>query len=38
MKQTKFTGEQIVGILAKHEVGATCAELCRKHRNSSGTF
>ncbi len=30
-KRTRFTEEQIIGILAEHEVGAKCADLCRKH-------
>jgi hypothetical protein len=31
MKRTRFTDEQIIGILAGHEAGAKCADLCRKH-------
>lgn len=31
MKRTRFTDEQIIGILAEHEAGAKCADLCRKH-------
>jgi putative transposase len=27
----------MIGILQKHEVGAKCADLCRKHRMSEGT-
>lgn len=27
MKRTRFTDEQIIGILAEHEVGAKCANL-----------
>ena len=38
MKRAKFTEEQIIGILAKHEAGARCADLCRKHGMSEGTF
>lgn len=26
MKRTRFTDEQIIGILAEHEAGAKCAE------------
>ena len=38
MKRTRFTEEQIIGILTEHEVGAKCADLCRKHGMSEGTF
>jgi transposase-like protein len=38
MKRTRFTGEQIIGILDERGAGATCAELCRKHGMSDGTF
>ena len=38
MKRTRFTDEQIIGILAEHEAGAKCADLCRKHGVSEGTF
>ncbi len=31
MKRTRFTDEQIIGILGEHEPGAKCADLCRKH-------
>ncbi len=30
--------EQIIGILQEHEAGAKCADLCRKHGMSEGTF
>nr|WP_272929346.1 transposase [Rhodovulum sulfidophilum] len=29
MKRTRFTDEQIIGILAEYEAGAKCADLCR---------
>ena len=29
MKRTRVTDEQIIGILAEHEAGAKCADLCR---------
>ena len=38
MKRARFTEEQIIGILAEHEAGARCADLCRKHGMSEGTF
>ena len=38
MKRTRFTDEQIISILAEHEAGAKCADLCRKHGMSEGTF
>lgn len=38
MKRVRFTEEQIIGILAEHEAGAKCADLCRKHGMSEGTF
>ncbi len=38
MKRTRCTEEQIIGILTEHEAGAKCADLCRKHGMSEGTF
>lgn len=38
MKRTIRTEEQIIGILREHEAGAKCADLCRKHCMSEGTF
>jgi transposase InsO family protein len=38
MKRTRFTDEQIIDILAEHEAGAKCADLCRKHGMSERTF
>ncbi|APO86608.1 transposase [Donghicola sp. JL3646] len=38
MKRTSFTDEQIIGFLTEHEAGATCADLCREHGMSEGTF
>ena len=31
MKGSRFSEEQIIGILREHEAGATTAEVCRKH-------
>jgi putative transposase len=38
IKKARLTEEQIIGILHKHEAGAKCADLCRKHGMSEGTF
>ena len=38
MKRTRVSDEQIIGILQEHEAGAKCADLCRKHGMSHGTF
>ena len=38
MKKAGRTEEQIIGILQEHEAGAKCADLCRKHGMSEGTF
>jgi len=38
MKRTRFSDEQIIGILQEQEAGAKCADLCRKHGMSHGTF
>jgi putative transposase len=38
MKRQTRTEEQIIGILQEHEAGAKCADLCRKHGMSEGTF
>ena len=37
MKKARLTEEQIIGILQEHELGAQCADLCRKHGMSEGT-
>ena len=37
-KRKRFTEEQIIGILTEHDAGAKCADLCRKHGMSEGTF
>jgi putative transposase len=38
MRPSKFSAEQIVGILKEHEAGAAMAELCRRHGISQQTF
>jgi putative transposase len=38
MKRSRFTEEQIIGILRDQEAGVPVADLCRKHGLSSPTF
>ena len=38
MKPSRFTDEQIIGILREQEAGAATADVCRKHGISSATF
>ena len=38
MKRSRFSEEQIIGILREQEVGAPTAEVCRKHGISDATF
>lgn len=38
MKRSRFSEEQIIGVLHEHEAGAKMADLCRKHGMSVATF
>jgi putative transposase len=38
MRTSRFSAEQIVGILKEHEAGAGTAELCRRHGISQQTY
>ena len=38
MKRSRFTQEQIIGVLKEHQGGALVADLCRKHGISDATF
>jgi len=38
MRQSKFSEEQIIGILREQEAGRPTAEVCRKHGISPATF
>ena len=38
MKRSRFTEEQIIGVLKEHQSGLRAAELCRKHGISDATF
>ena len=38
MKRSRFSEEQIIGILREQEAGAKTAEVCRKHGVSGATF
>ncbi|KIN61779.1 Mobile element protein [Sulfitobacter noctilucae] len=38
MKRSRFTEEQIIGILKEHQAGLGAKELCRKHGLSDATF
>ncbi len=38
MKRSRFSEEQIIGILKEHQAGATAVEVFRKHGISDATF
>ena len=38
MRRSRFTAEQIIGILGEQETGVPTAEVCRKHGISQATF
>jgi putative transposase len=38
MKSSRFSEEQIIGILREHEAGTPTADICRKYGISSATF
>ena len=38
MRSSRFSEEQIIGILREQETGSATADVCRKHGISSATF
>jgi putative transposase len=38
MRRSRYTEEQIIGILKQHQAGLGAKELCRKHGISDATF
>lgn len=38
MKKSRFSEEQIIGILKQHEAGLKTADVCREHGISAATF
>ena len=38
MKRSRYSEEQIIGILKEHQAGLSAAELCHKYGFSDATF
>ena len=38
MRKSRFSEEQIIGILKEHQAGLPVAEICRRHGISDATF
>lgn len=38
MKRSRFSEEQIIGVLKEHQAGMSAVDLCRKHGISDATF
>ena len=38
MRRSKYSEEQIIGILKEHDAGLSTAEICRKYGVSNATF
>ena len=38
MKRSRFSQEQIIGVLKEHQAGMSAADLCRRHGISDATF
>ena len=38
MRRSRFSEEQIIGILREHEAGGSTGEVCRRHAISDATF
>ena len=38
MRKSRFSEQQIIGLIKEHEAGIKTAEICRKHEISDATF